>query len=295
VGDLWARQRPSERDEWQPSPAYASALGTPPAEEPIGAAPAGGFEEDELRAAAAAAAAYERHPDRASFGYRLGAICIDLGTATGAAALVVLLADAAGADSGPRLVLAVVAWVLTWLAVTAGVTELTRGASLGKLASGMRVVHAANGRPLSGAESVVRDSLLRLLYVVPFFWLVDSALASGEERRGLRDRMTGTLVRRTSRYGARIGVVSLAATIGVAGSFAAAALVVRDDLRDHDVRGPLPGYTLADRNAFMFDCAGQLGPDRCTCIFDHISRTLPYARYRTGDLDRALWDAQRNC
>jgi hypothetical protein len=130
---------------------------------------------------------------------------------------------------------------------------------------------------------------------VPLFWLVDSAYASGDERRALRDRMTGTVVRRTSRYGARIGVVSLAATIGVAGSFAAAALAVRDDLRDHTVSGPLPGYTLADRNAFLYDCAGQLGPDRCTCIFNHISRHLPYERYRLGDLDRALYDAQRAC
>jgi uncharacterized RDD family membrane protein YckC len=293
VANLWARPRPSDEDEWQPSPAYAAAVGGERAPE----APDVGFDPDELRAAAAHAAAggHEPHPERASFGYRLGAVCIDLGAATAAGALVALLGDALGADGDLTFALAIVAWIVTWLAVTAGVTELTRGATLGKLAGGMRVVHAGDGRPLGAGGSLVRDSLLRLLYAVPFFWLVDSAMASGDGRRALRDRMAGTIVRRTSRYAARVGVVSLAATIGVAGTVAAAALVIRDDLRDHDVRGPLPGYTLADRNAFMFDCAGQLSPKRCTCIFDHISRTLPYARYQLGDLDRALRSAERDC
>jgi uncharacterized RDD family membrane protein YckC len=287
VANLWARPRPvDDDDEWQPRPAYAASL----------TAESVGFDANELRAAeAAASSADEPHPERATFGYRLGAVCIDLGAATAAAVAVAALGDAAGADGDLTLALAAVVWILTWVASTAGVTELTRGATLGKLAGGMRVVHAADGRPLSGAGSIVRDSLLRLLYAVPFFWLVDSAMASGDERRALRDRMTGTVVRRTSRYAARVGVVSLAATIGVAGTFAAAALVIRDDLRDNDASGPLAGYTLADRNAFLYDCSGQLSPRRCTCIFDHISRNLPYERWQVGDIDRALRDAEDAC
>jgi hypothetical protein len=284
VTNLWARPRPVEDDEWQ-QPAPPAGAGPEP--EP----PA--FTEEELRRAAALV--HEPHPDRASFGYRLGAVCIDIGVALFAAALLALLADGLGAGDELIAVLVVLGFMLTWLAVTAGITELSGGATLGKLAGGMRVARLDDGRPLTGDGSVVRDTLTRLLYVVPFFWLVDSAMASGEGRRGLRDRMTGTVVLRTGRYAARAGVVSLAATIGVAGTFAAAALVIRDDLRDHAGDGPLPGYTLADRNAFLFDCTRQLGPRRCTCIYDRISSRLPYDRYQSGDLFRALRDAERDC
>jgi hypothetical protein len=264
VANLWARPRDDEDDEWQVARAAAASAAAPDRDrEPIGFA-----DEQEPADADADLDAYAA---RASFGYRLGAVCIDAGAAS-AAALVAGLSAAAG-----------------------GVTELSGGATLGKLAGGMRVVHARDGRPLGAEGSFVRDSLLRLLYAVPFFWLVDSAFASGDDRRALRDRMAGTLVLRTARYGARAGVVSLAATIGIAGSLAAVGLGIRDDLRRHDVRGALPGYTMADRNAFMFDCTRRLGPQSCGCIYDHISRQLPYERFVAGDLFGTLRDAERAC
>jgi uncharacterized RDD family membrane protein YckC len=288
VANLWARPRDDEDDEWQVARAAAASAAAPDRDrEPIGFA-----DEQEPADADADLDAYAA---RASFGYRLGAVCIDAGAASGAALVAGLSAAAAGAGDRTTVVLAGVVWVATWLAATAGVTELSGGATLGKLAGGMRVVHARDGRPLGAEGSFVRDSLLRLLYAVPFFGLVDSAFASGDDRRALRDRMAGTLVLRTARYGARAGVVSLAATIGIAGSLAAVGLGIRDDLRRHDVRGALPGYTMADRNAFMFDCTRRLGPQRCGCIYDHISRQLPYERFVAGDLFGTLRDAERAC
>lgn len=278
---LWARPRPVEDDEWQQRWPDSAGWEDQLAQEPVAIAPP--------------APAADPYANRASFGYRLGAICIDAGAASLAALLAALLADAVGAGDGTTALAAIVAWVVTWVAVTAGVTELTRGATLGKLSGGMRVVHADGGRPLGAGGSIVRDSLLRLLYAVPFFWLVDSAMASGDDRRALRDRMAGTLVLRTRAYGARAGIVSLAATIGVAGTFAAAALTIRDDLRDHDSTGPLPGYTMADRNGFMFDCTRQLGPERCDCIYDYVSTHLPYARWQVGDVYGAVRDGERGC
>src|SRR4051812_9194589 len=147
--------------------------------------------------------ALRQPPAIAGFGYRVAAFLFDLSlalAALGAAAV-------AGLSEGVAFVICLGAWVF----VTSVASAVFDGQTLGKRLTGTRVI-SARGRPIGVGTSLVRDTLARLLYLVPFFFLVDSVFAAAShDGRTLRDKMVGTYVVRAAPSPRRAWAVALAA------------------------------------------------------------------------------------
>src|SRR5829696_9845344 len=166
----------------------------------------------------------------AGFGYRVAAYLFDLGLALAALTAALI----AGLSTGA----VVLAGLAAWIFVTSAASGVFDGQTLGKRLTGTRVV-SAHGTPIRFGTSLLRDTIARLLYLVPFFFLVDSLFAAAaDDGRTLRDRMVGTYVVRETASAGRAWAVTLPAvallTVWVVGAESAN-------------NGPGEGYTTADR------------------------------------------------
>jgi uncharacterized RDD family membrane protein YckC len=125
-------------------------------------------------------------------GHRLGAFLVDAGVALVLTWTVLAVLLAAGLSVGrtAHLLLLVAAWVLT----TAVASGLNDGKSVGKALAGVRVVRGADGSGAGFWLSFFRDSVCRLLYVIPFFGPLDCLWPLGHERKALRDKIVDTQV-----------------------------------------------------------------------------------------------------
>jgi uncharacterized RDD family membrane protein YckC len=104
------------------------------------------------------------------------------------------LALTGGEGSVPRWTQ--VAVFVLWLAYEAGTTTVL-GQTMGKLAAGIRVADRRTGRRPNLARSVVRAAVVPgLLPFIALFGLVGYATAFADlrERRGVPDRLAGTVV-----------------------------------------------------------------------------------------------------
>jgi uncharacterized RDD family membrane protein YckC len=205
----------------------------------------------------------------AGFGYRVAAFLFDLGLALAALTAALL----AGLSGGAALVVGVAAWVF----VTSAASAVFDGQTLGKRLAGTRVI-TAPGAPIGFGRSLLRDSLARLLYLVPVFFLVDSVFAAASaDGRTLRDRMVGTYVVRGPSSAVRAWGVGLAAA-GLLAVWVAGAESAGD--------GPGEGYTTADREAFISGCRGEGSTgSRCTCLYEFMSARLTHDEFAGVDSD----------
>lgn len=233
-------------------------------------------------ARAARADAALRSPDElASWGYRVGGFVVDSGAAVAVALAAGLALDAGGAPVATRDTIIGIAVVAAWLAVTAVTSQFTAGQSLGKWIGGMRVIKNGSGSPVGFGWSFVRDTVCRLIYLVPLVWLIDSLFPLGERRESLRDKMVGTRVERTASYPRRAGVLAVAAlaslALWVGGAYA---LNASED------------YSSADRETFIANCASEgVSELQCACMYEYIAERVSYDDYREADAtdDEDAW------
>ena len=199
----------------------------------------------------------------AGFGYRVAAFLFDVGLAM-AAFTAAILAGLPGTMQSLIL-------VGTWVFITSVATAVFDGQTLGKRLVGTRVI-TSGGVAAGFGTSLLRDSLARLLYLFPFFFLVDSIFAAADGKgQTLRDKMVGTYVVRDMPSPGRAWAVSLAAAalfaVWIAGTEA------NDDR-------PGEGYTGADRSAFIDGCRDEGSNEgRCACLYEFISSRLTYDEY----------------
>jgi uncharacterized RDD family membrane protein YckC len=205
----------------------------------------------------------------AGFGYRVAAYLFDLGLALAALTAALI----AGASGGAALVAGLAAWIF----VTSVASAVFDGQTLGKRLAGTRVV-GRRGAPAGFGTSLLRDTIARLLYLVPFFFLVDSVFAAAsDDGRTLRDRMVGTYVVRETSSAGRAWAVALAA---------AALLAVWVVGAESVGNGPGEGYTTADREAFMSGCRGEGSTGaRCACLYAFMSSRLTRDEFSGVDSD----------
>jgi uncharacterized RDD family membrane protein YckC len=73
-----------------------------------------------------------------------------------------------GAVADERDITAVIATIVIWLLVTTGASAVLKGQSVGKRLGGIRVL-TRSGHPAGFGTSLLRDQVLRFLYLVPLF------------------------------------------------------------------------------------------------------------------------------
>ena len=150
----------------------------------------------------------------ANWGYRACGGIIDLACTLAVAGLVSHLAAAlgVGVDTGTLLLGGTLA--LFWLLNTVVLVAITDGKSLGKLVGDMRIVRG-DGRPAGAGTGFLRDTVARLMYVVPLLFLVDYLWAAGDRRQALRDKIAGTHVLQGADYERRAWAVGLGAVVAL--------------------------------------------------------------------------------
>ena len=207
----------------------------------------------------------------AHWGYRVGGGTIDLLLPFAVAAAI----DAAGNSSDDAEAAAGLALFGVWLLNMVVLAAITNGRSAGKLVAGTRVVRE-NGRRFGVGMAFLRDVLARLIYVIPFVFLVDAFMPLGERRQTLRDRMVNTRVVQEPSYRARavplpvVTVLVFAATI-----FFFAQTDAFDTDRD---------YSAYDREVFIDGCMDEGGSEAgCACAFENIREQLTFAEYARAD------------
>jgi uncharacterized RDD family membrane protein YckC len=196
----------------------------------------------------------------AGFGYRVAAFLFDAGLALAAL--------------GGAMIAGLPAFLVcigTWIFVTSVASAVFDGQTLGKRLTGTRVI-SASGAPIGFGTSLLRDTVARLLYLVPFFFLADSVFcAASDDGRTLRDRMVGTHVVRDAPAPGRAWAVALASAALLA------AWVAGTEVAGS---GPGEGYTSVDRSAFVDGCRDEgSSRSRCECLYEFISSRLTHDEY----------------
>jgi uncharacterized RDD family membrane protein YckC len=211
----------------------------------------------------------------ASWGYRAGAIGIDVLLAVALGVGVWGLSRLGGGSGTSSLGAGVIAAFFGWPLLMAIPMWANQGQSIGKRVASIHVLRE-NGRPASFWWSVLRDTLCRsLFFFIPFAVLVDYLFATGASRQTLHDKMTSTHVVQGPAYASRQapavvgGIAGLAAVIGV---FMAISVARHNERLGH-------GYTLAERDAFVHGCADGGTEKECGCLFDYLKTHLPHARF----------------
>jgi len=212
----------------------------------------------------------------AGFGYRVAAHLFDAGLALAALSAAIL----AGLPEPATFLVCIGAWIF----VTSVASAVFDGQTLGKRLTGTRAV-TEHGKPIGFWTSFLRDTLARVLFLVPFVFLVDSIMAAAADTgQSLRDRMVGTYVVRETPSPGRAWAVALGAAallaLWVAGTEAAG-----DE--------PGEGYSSYDRSGFMQGCRDEgSSRARCACLYDFISARLTHDEFTgvsSDDPDR--WPA----
>lgn len=224
----------------------------------------------------AVAAQPEKKP-YAGWGYRVGAYLTDAGIALCVAILAALLFG--GDDEGTQRTIVGLTAFGVWILVTSVAMAIFGGQTVGKRIAGTRVV--MRDRPVGFGFSLLRDQVLRVLYLVPLFFLVDSIWAAADgQRQTLRDKIVGTHVVRAGANAARGVAIGVLATVLIVGWIALSTGLDSDTAEGGG--GPrtgadAPGYSELDRQVFIDSCTGE-GADEsyCACLFDYIAPRVPY-------------------
>jgi uncharacterized RDD family membrane protein YckC len=234
----------------------------------------------------------------ANWGYRVGAFLVDVSLVVLVGLGVGYLAEAAGADSDTAESIGGLTILGAWLINTSVVVGLTRGQSLGKRLAGTRIVRE-NGLPARFGIGLVRDTICRLLYIIPLVALVDAFMPLGENRQSLRDKIVRTRVLREPAYRARRWILTLAAVL-LTGSWVAVSIAAGS-------WDSTTNYSALDRDVFISGCADEGGSEAgCSCAFDYVKARVPYDEYAQADrtevtsdwpprVRRTLADAFTNC
>jgi uncharacterized RDD family membrane protein YckC len=205
----------------------------------------------------------------AGWWYRVAAYLTDVGIALLFAMVLTLVVAGDDADT-QTTVFGVTAFVV-WILVTSVAMAIFGGQTVGKRLTGTRVV--IEDRPLGFGFSLLRDQLLRLLYFVPLFFLVDSLWAAFDKQsQTLRDKMVGTHVVDAGAApvrGLAVGALGIAL---LAGWIALSVVLDREDSSRAQ-----PGYTSLDRQTFVDSCQSEGAAEPyCTCLYDYIAERVPY-------------------
>jgi uncharacterized RDD family membrane protein YckC len=231
--------------------------------------------------------------NRAAWGYRVGAWVIDASAAVALGLLIGLAlkqgdtpADTVDAVTGLSI-------LAGWVLVTAGMSAVTDGQTLGKWIAAVRVVRDA--RPAGFWWILLRDSACGVLFAIPLVFLINALAPLGSERRSLIDRMVKTDVVVTERIRGRVPAIFAAAVLGI-GAWVGLAAAPGEDFSSH--------YT---REEFVADCTdGGAGNLTCGCIYDGLQqdlsrddldemRTAPKASDVSADADASLSRAVDVC
>jgi hypothetical protein len=144
------------------------------------------------------------------------------------------------------------------------------------------------GQPVGyGFFTLLRDQLLRLLYIVPLFFIVDSLWAAFDgQNQTLRDKMAGTHVIHAGATPSRAVAASVVAGGLLVGWVALAAVLDgRSDASSGSstrTGSELPGYSDLDRQVFVDSCQDEgAAQSYCTCLFDYISSRVPYDTFNS--------------
>ena len=176
-----------------------------------------------------------------------------------------------------------------WVLNTAVVVGRTGGQSLGKRLAGTRIVHDSGARVGFGT-GLLRDTVCRLLFVIPLVGLIDSLMPLGPEHQSIRDKMMSTRVVREPVYRSRRWLVTTAAVL-VTGTWVALSVVGNT----WDGAAELGnGYQAIDRDAFVSGCRDEGGGEKtCACAFDYIKARLSYDEYAAADPPRTRASGRR--
>jgi uncharacterized RDD family membrane protein YckC len=220
--------------------------------------------------------------EMASWGYRVGAFLVDLGLVLCAGFAAGLLGGALGWSQDTAETVGILVMIGVWVLDTAVVVGLTGGQSLGKRLAGTRIVHESGNR-IGFGVGFLRDTICRLLYLVPLIGLIDSLMPLGRERQSMRDKMVSTRVLREPVYRSRRWVLTAAAILVTAGSVAVtAAADIWNEPGTSDAPGS--GYQAIDRDAFISGCRDDGGVEKaCACAFDYIKARVSYDEYLEAD------------
>ena len=143
-----------------------------------------------------------------------------------------------------------------WVLNTAVVVGVTGGQSLGKRLAGTRIVHDSGTRVGFGT-GLLRDSVCRLLFVIPLVGLIDALMPLGQDHQSMRDKMASTRVLREPVYRSRRWLVTTAAVL-VTGTWVALTIVGNtwDEASSAELGG---GYQAIDRDTFISGCRDEGG------------------------------------
>jgi uncharacterized RDD family membrane protein YckC len=221
----------------------------------------------------------------ANWGYRVGGFLVDAGLVALVGFGLGSLVDAAGATTDTAETVAVLAIIGAWILDTTVIVGITRGRSVGKLLAATRIVRES-GRPARFGTGFLRDTVCRILFLIPLVFLVDSLLPLGEQRQSLRDKIVSTRVLREPAYRSRRWVLTAAAVVvtfaWIAVSAASGMWETQND------------YEALDRDVFISGCSSEGGSESgCACIFDYIRERVPYEDYARADRteDTDAWPA----
>jgi uncharacterized RDD family membrane protein YckC len=217
--------------------------------------------------------------EMASWGYRVGAFLVDIGLVLGAVFAVAFLGGALGWSEDTVETVAILTSIGVWVLDTAVVVGITGGQSLGKRLAGTRIVHDSGTRVGFGT-GLLRDTICRLLFVIPLVGLIDALMPLGQEHQSIRDKMMSTRVVREPVYRSRRWLVTTAAVLVTATWVALT--VVGNTWDEASELGN--GYQAIDRDAFISGCRDEGGGEKtCACAFDYIKARLSYDEYAAAD------------
>lgn len=237
----------------------------------------------------------------AGVGLRAAGWLIDFFGVLAAAVGAGLLSIEAGASEDAGLAWAMLAGFVIWVLDTTVLVALSDGRSVGKLVCGLRLI-GDDGSPAGASLGFRRDTLLRLLYLVPLFFIVDSSFAFNNDRKTLRDRMVNSRVLTTTPH----PWVGWAVAVAVLAAFSVASSATPPSWGESS-------YSEYDRADFIEECqdfAGKPSEQECGCYYDyafeHLSRddfsTYVYgSQFELSDeaaplrVERVLDDALDHC
>lgn len=209
-------------------------------------------------------------------GYRIAAFVFDTGVAVAALTAAIL----AGLSTGAAIIVGVAAWMF----VTSAATAVFAGQTLGKRLAGVQVL-TEYGMPIGFGTSLLRDTLARLLYFIPLFFIIDSVFAAADDNgQTLRDKMVGTYVVRDTTSPGRGWAVALTGVALFAVWFLGTSAASDE---------PGEGYSGYDRTLFMDSCRDEgSSRSRCACLYEFITTRLSHDEYSgVRSDDPADWPA----
>lgn len=209
----------------------------------------------------------------AHWGYRVGAFIFDLGLVVTIALLAGYALDSGGADSDVTTAVIGLGLIVVWPLSQAITMGITGGQTLGKSIAGIRVLRE-DGGPAGFGKGFVREVLCRLIYLVPFVFLIDGLLPLGKQRRSIRDRMAKTGVVQEPVYARRAWPIALAAVLACVG---------------WTIGSLLNGGFDSDKRDFIAGCEDEgVSEGTCECAWTEFQKRVSAERLDEIRFDDAL-------